>query len=765
MRTSETLLLDFIRQSPQFRIPVNQRRYAWTKRHCRQLWDDILDAGERQDVREHFLGPIMYVAAVDPLNAHWAPFMVYDGQQRLTTITLILKALSRHLKDDTAPDGFGPDQIGSEYLVNPFGKGDQHYRLVLKAGDAETLLALIHDRPLPAEPSSRIMDAHAFFETRIKQLGPDVSALCAGLRKLRIVAFQLKEGEDNPHRIFETMNTCGRDLTCADMIGNFILMPLDRERQERLYADHLRPIERGFERHGEEHFDVFIRDFLTLRTGEVPKQGEEYAAFKTHARSRRVEDAGPEALSADLRSCADHYRAMVLGEEPDAELALAFGELARLDMKPVWPFLLHLYGDYAGKRLSRHDLLTLTRLVTAYVMRRAVCGFRPAAPPPVFATASRSVDPERYVESVRAYFLCLPDGIAFPSDEAFRAELVSRNMYSFRHCEALLERLENDGRKERVPLSSFTVDHIMPQGEPLPDTWKAELGPDWAQTWQSLRHTLGNLTLTAFNPEMGNRPFRDKRDAEKGYRDSPLRLNADLRQAERWDGDAIRARGARLADEAVGIWKRPVLPDRVLEPYRTPAPAPAATRSSITRICVPARRCTTSSRRSGRRSSASRRRSAKSSRGTMSPTRRRPTSQTSCRRSAGSCSPSTCASTTSPTRAGLPPTSPISGSGATATSSWRWITPARFLTRWSSCDRPSRPSSPTAPRGAKASGFLGREPWAVVITDPGRSRRAVREVVAAFDRETAGSPAGRNFGSTGEPVQCRRMPIAASARA
>ena len=570
MRTSETLLLDFIRQSPQFRIPVNQRRYAWTRRHCRQLWDDILDAGERQDVREHFLGPIMYVAAVDPLNAHWAPCLVYDGQQRLTTITLILKVLSRHLKDDTAPDGFGPDQIRSEYLVNPFGKGDQHYRLMLKAGDAETLLALVHDRPLPAEPSSRIMDARAFFEKRIKQIGPDVSSLCAGLRKLRIVAFQLKEGEDNPHRIFETMNTCGRDLTCADMVGNFILMPLDRERQERLYADLLRPIERGFERHGEEHFDVFIRDFLTLRTGEVPKQGEEYAAFKTHARSRRVEDAGPEALSTDLRSCADHYRAIVLGEEPDAELALALGELARLDMKPVWPFLLHLYGDYAGKRLSRHDLLTLTRLVTAYAMRRAVCGYRPAAPPPVFATASRSVEPERYVESVRAYFLCLPDGSAFPSDEAFRAELVSRNMYRFRHCEALLERLENDGRKERVPLSSFTVDHIMPQGEPLPDMWKAELGPDWAQTWQSLRHTLGNLTLTAFNPEMGNRPFRDKRDAEKGYRDSPLRLNADLRQTERWDGDTIRARGARLADDAVEIWKRPVLPDRVLEPYRTP---------------------------------------------------------------------------------------------------------------------------------------------------------------------------------------------------
>ena len=273
------------------------------------------------------------------------------------------------------------------------------------------------------------------------------------------------------------MNACGRDLGCADMIGNFILMPLDRERQERLYADHLRPVERGFERHGEERFDAFIRHYLTLRTGEVPGQGEEYAAFKTHARSRRVRDAGPEALAADLRSCADRYRAMALGEEPDAELARAFGELASLDMKPVWPFLLHLF-----------------------------------------------------------------------------------------------ERLENHGREETVQLSSCTVDHVMPQGERLPEAWKEELGPDWAQVWQSLRHTLGNLTLTAFNPEMGNRTFSEKRDAAKGYRDSPLRLNQDLRTAERWDGDAIRARGARLAGEAVGIWARPVLSDRVLDPYRSPRP-------------------------------------------------------------------------------------------------------------------------------------------------------------------------------------------------
>ena len=522
MRTSETLLLDFIRQSPQLLMPVNQRRYAWTRREWSDLWEHILDAGERDELREHFLGPVMYLAAVDPLNAHWSPRLVYDGQQRLTTVTLILKALARHLKDDDAPDGFEADQIRTEYLLNAFGKGDQHYRLLLKPGDAETLLAMVHDRPMPARPSPRILEAFAFFEKRIRELGPDVSALCAGLRKLRIVAFDLKEGEDNPHRIFETMNACGRDLSCADMIGNFILMPLHRERQERIHADHLRPIERGFERHGGEHFDAFIRHYLTLGTGEVPRQGEEYAAFKDYAGSRRVGDAGPQALASDLRSRADHYRAVALGEETDAELALAFGELASLDMKPVWPFLLHLYGDYSGGRLSKHDLLSLTRLVTAYAMRRAVCGYKPAAPPAVFASAPGAIDAERHVESVRAFFLNLPDGHAFLSDDAFRAELATRNMYRFRHRDTVLERLENHTRKEPVQLASCTVEHIMPQGERLPAAWKEELGPDWAQIWHAWRHTVGNLTVTGYNSEMGNAPFREKRDAERGVPRQPV---------------------------------------------------------------------------------------------------------------------------------------------------------------------------------------------------------------------------------------------------
>ena len=577
MRASETTLLEFIRRSPQFLIPVTQRRYAWTQRECRQLWNDILEAGESAGIREHFLGSVIYVAAGEAHVTQWSPLLVYDGQQRLTTVSLILEALARHLEGEDAPDGFEPGEIRNGYLLNGHCKGERHYRLVLKPGDAETLLALVHLRPLPLPPSPLILDAFELFRKLVARLGPDVSALCAGLCKLRIVDIALKEGEDNPQRIFETMNACGRALGCADLIGNYILMPLDREQQKRLHEDHLQPIESGFARHpGDGHFEAFIRHFLTLKTGEVSRKGREYAVFKDHARSCGMPEAGPEALASELRVRAGHYRAFALGEETDLDLARAFDELRRLRAEPALPFLLRLYADHAEGQLCREDFVAIVRLVTAYVLRRAVCGLKPSAPGTVFAGACRTVEPERYAESARAWFLTLPGGLAFPDDDAFRAALMNRNLYNFRHCDYVLERLENHGRREAVPLDDLTVDHIMPQSERLPDEWKAELGPDWAGVWQTWRHTLGNLTLTAFNGEMGNRPFRDKRDGSRGYRDSPLFLNEDLRRTERWDADAIRTRGSRLAGRALEIWPRPSLPESVLAAYPCRRPGAGA---------------------------------------------------------------------------------------------------------------------------------------------------------------------------------------------
>ena len=276
-------------------------------------------------------------------------------------------------------------------------------------------------------------------------------------------------------------------------------------------------------------------------------------------------------LAGDLRTCADHYRAIVLGKEPDPELAQAFRELAGLGMKPVWPFLLHLYGDYAGERLSRHDLVTLTRLVTAYAMRRAVCGYKPAAPPPVFARASGAIEPDRYVESVRAYFLSLPDRHAFPSDDAFRAELTTRNMYRFRHRDAVLERLENHGPPgNRATRLLYGRPHHAAGRTPARGLEGRARGPTGRRS--GISGAIPSATSPAPPSTARWAIVRSARSAmpSGGSRNSPLRLNADLRQTERWDETVIRARGARLADLAVEIWRRPVLTDRVLASYKTP---------------------------------------------------------------------------------------------------------------------------------------------------------------------------------------------------
>ena len=583
MRASETRFLSFIKNTTQFVMPVNQRRYAWEKRQCRQLWDDILDAGERSGKQDHFLGQVIYMQCDDDHVTLGSRALVFDGQQRLTTVSLMLEALARRLKDDDAPDGFNPELIRNSYLCNAFQEGERRHKLLLKPGDSETLLALLHDRPLPENPSTLILEAFALFEKLIRHLGPDVSALCSGLSKLCIVDVSLKDGEDNPQRIFETMNARGLDLTCWDLIENFILMPLDRERQQQLFQDHLRPIERGFERHCEPHkdraqFENFICHFLTLKTGEKPRKGKEYDVFKDYADLRGVRDRGPGDLAGELRSSAEHYRAIALGEETDPVLSGAFEDIRHLRPRAAWPFLLRLYRDHADGRLGKHDFAAVARLVAAYVLRRAVCGLKPLAHHTVFLKALREVDCERCVERTGAFLLSQPEGLRFPCDDEFREALITRNMYQFRYRDYVLERLENHGRRETVPLGPLTVEHVMPQGEPLPQVWKDELGPEWQSVWQTWLHTLGNLTWTAFNSEMSNKPFAEKRDASRGFRESPLRLNEDLRHAARWDETAIRARGERLAGEAIDIWQRPVLPDSILASFRkSPSSADALT--------------------------------------------------------------------------------------------------------------------------------------------------------------------------------------------
>jgi predicted transport protein len=343
--------------------------------------------------------------------------------------------------------------------------------------------------------------------------------------------------------------------------------------QTRLYEEYWRPIEVDFGQEAyDTHFDAFMRHYLTVKTGEIPRLDEVYEAFKSHARSPHVASAGVEALVKDIREFARYFCAMALGAEPDPGLKLAFHDLRELKVDVAYPFLLELYQDYSDGVLPKGDLLEAVRLVEAYVFRRAICAIPTNSLNKTFATFTKALKKDRYLESVQAHLLSLPSYRRFPGDEEFRRDLQTRDLYNFRSRSYWLRRLENHGRKERVPVDQYTIEHILPQNENLSAAWRAELGPESETIQQTWLHTLGNLTLTGYNSEYSDRPFSDKRDMTGGFKESPLRLNAGLGQLEHWDEIAIRERASRLAAEAVNVWKSPRLPTSVLDAYQAKVP-------------------------------------------------------------------------------------------------------------------------------------------------------------------------------------------------
>ncbi|MCQ3811422.1 MAG: DUF262 domain-containing protein [Acidimicrobiia bacterium] len=570
MKAKEIKLLNFLRQSPQFMIPVYQRTYSWTERECRQLWDDILRTGKDNQVAAHFVGSVVYIEESVYQVASQPPLLVIDGQQRLTTTMLILEALARHLGDEEPVDGFSARKLRDYYLLNPLEESDRRFKLMLTQTDKASLIALVGQKPLPQEESLRVVENFEFFERLIADLGDEVAPLCLGLAKLMIVDIALSRDQDNPQLIFESMNSTGRELSQADLIRNFVLMGLEPAKQTRLYEDQWRPMELAFgqEAYGT-HFDGFMRHYLTLKTGEIPKLANVYEAFKAHARDPQIEQDEIEALVADIRQFASYYCSMALDPNPAGRLGEAFRDLRELRVDVAYPFLLELYHDYCSGDLHEDDFYEAVRLVEAYVFRRAVCSIPTNSLNKTFATFGRHLRKDRYLESIKAHFLLLPSYRRFPQDDEFKRELKLRDVYNFRSRSYWLRRLENHERKERVPTGEYTVEHIMPQNEDLSTRWQTDLGPDWQRVHNEFLHTLGNLTLTGYNSEYSDRPFVEKRDMRGGFKVSPLRLNEGIGTLERWDEQAIRARADKLANLASNVWSAVYLPEERLALYRT----------------------------------------------------------------------------------------------------------------------------------------------------------------------------------------------------
>ncbi len=575
MKATEAKFLEFLKRSPQFMIPIYQRTYSWKESECRQLWDDILRAGRSDDITAHFVGSIVYIERGLYQVSNQSPLLVIDGQQRLTTVMLILEALARRLGDEEPVGGFSAIKLRHYYLLNPLEDGERAFKLLLTQTDKQSLLALVQQRPQPAEPSLRVTDNFAFYEKRVREMSADLTTLCKGIAKLMIVDIALSRDQDNPQLIFESMNSTGRALSQADLIRNFVLMGLDSKQQENLYEAHWRPMEIAFGQaaYGK-HFGKFMRHYLILKTGAIPNIRAVYEAFKGHAHSPDVTASGMGTLVADIHKFAGHYCAMALGKETDNDLRSAFQDIRALKVDVAFPFLLELYDDYSQHKLSKDDLVRSVRLIEAYVFRRAVCTIPTNSLNKTFATFGRALKKDRYLESIKAHFLRLPTYRRFPSDDEFKRELSSRDLYNFPRRSYWLRRIENDGRKEHVPVDEYTIEHIMPQNESLSAKWRQELGPEWERVHETWLHTLGNLTLTAYNSEYGDRSFLEKRDMPGGFGESPLRLNEDLGSVGIWNEAAIQARARRLADKATRVWASPYLPAVVLGTYRPPTRPP-----------------------------------------------------------------------------------------------------------------------------------------------------------------------------------------------
>ncbi|GAA7752493.1 DUF262 and DUF1524 domain-containing protein [Helicobacter pylori] len=572
MKADKNTLLNFIKdnQKNQLVIPIYQRVYSWEKEQCKQLWDDIIKIGGDDKMDGHFIGSILYVIN-DKTSYSNNVLLIIDGQQRLTTITLLLIALRDHLNDeDEFLKKFSCQKIQKHYLINSDKDGDEKFRLILSDSDKDTLLYLIDkDKRKPSEPSSKIVENFKLFEKWVSNTDK-LETIFKGLEKLMIVEIALEKGKDDPQLIFESMNSKGIELTQTDLIRNYIVMETEVEKQKGFYNKYWRAMEEEFKQN-ETLFNQFVRHYLTIKTREIPNINKVYVAFKRYQQERGIET---EVLLQDLQKYCGYFCQIAFKKEADKDLNKALGFLVDLEMDVIYPLLLELYSDYSDGVLSKDDFRRSIDLIESYICRRAVCGLGTNSLNKVFPSFTKHIQKNEYFKSLKAHFGYLTNNQRFPNNDEFKDCFITIDFYNKfkKKTKCFLERLENFDTGEPVNTKGLTIEHIMPQKltEDTEDTeeWKRDLGENFQEIHDKYLHTIGNLTLTGYNSEYSNKSFQEKRGMEKGFKNSPLRLNQGLRDLKSFGEEEIKKRANDLADLALKIWTYPKLDAETLEKYR-----------------------------------------------------------------------------------------------------------------------------------------------------------------------------------------------------
>ena len=550
-------------------IPVFQRDYSWTEEQCAQLWNDILEVASAPPAARHFFGSIVY-APKDDTAATLPRWLLIDGQQRLTTVTLLATALRDHLDEIGYNNPYlSSGTLDSQFLRNADLPVVERPKLVLRRHDHDTLHALLEGVELPPKASERIRENYQYFRCHVRSVDVDPHTIHAGIMRLEVVDVAL-QAHDDPQSIFESLNSTGLDLSPSDLIRNFILMRLPEDQQTRLYEDIWYKIEVLFR--GNEHtFDNFARGYVAFKT-QATKQDRSDAIYHSFRRSFAsfCETArGLDEALIEIRRYAEYYAAFSLGRgNPDRRLLTPLKQLRRLVDVPAI-LVMRLFDCHDRiETLSTKEFAEALALLESYVFRRAICGLQTRGYWSVFATLAHRIDKERPLESLKIYLARQSDNYRFPHDQEFQVQLEKQDIYRKRVCRILLERLENHNTKERSDTSEYSIEHIMPQNERLPEGWREMRGPNWKTIQEEWLHRLGNLTLTAYNSEISDRPFETKKTIGGGFADSAVRLNKFVREQSVWTVAEITQRGVDLSKRGLEIWPKLEVSGALLEKAR-----------------------------------------------------------------------------------------------------------------------------------------------------------------------------------------------------
>ena len=564
MKANEVALNSFLSQTKtQFIIPVYQRNYDWTEEQCRQLFEDIVEVGSKTG-STHFIGSIVFIHEGVYTTSEVKQLVVIDGQQRLTTFSLLYLALHKFALENNMEEK--ANEISDTYLVNKYVK-EENSKLKLKQSDnnAKALKFLSgNNNSGDYAEHSNVINNYNYFIENINHENYDI--ILNGLNSLLFVEISLERSKDDPQRIFESLNSTGLELTQADLIRNYILMGLEPSEQIRVFENFWEIIESNAKDHTKEESKVseFIRDYLTFKTKKIPNKNAVYDEFKLRY-SQRDSKFYNETIQ-ELKDFSYHYNKLLNpSKEEDSGISRELHFISRLEISVSFPFLLPVYNDYVNNIIDQTTFLKVLKLVQSYTWRRFILGLPTNALNKMFLNLYSDINKDDYYPSLEWALVKKKSVQRFPNNKEIEVALAEKDVYNIQSKNSiyLLELLENFNNKEYVSVDNpdITIEHIFPQNPD--DKWYDVLDEESINDFEEkYLNTIANLTLSGNNGSLGNKIFSEKKvlnkdGKEQGYIYSRLWLNQYLKEIDEWNIDNMKKRYALLLERFLQIWKYP----------------------------------------------------------------------------------------------------------------------------------------------------------------------------------------------------------------